>query len=427
MQILNARTVGSNQKSCIIIDNGRISNITERSIDMSSSTDSIDAQGSLVIPGLVHSHIHLDKCFLLDRCQIKKGDFDEAMKITAQAKINFTKDDVVKRGRRLILQSISHGVIGMRAHVEVDPDVKLECLEAAIELKNEFKDRCEVQIAVFAQDSIIARENADVMQELLKNAACRKEVSAIGSAPYVDKNQKANVDFVMDLASEHDLLLDFHLDYNLEPEDDDKVVNNDDDSSKALIWYVLEKAKQRGWTSPIALGHCTRICTFTTEKIQQLATEAASLDVTFIGLPPSDLYMMGRKAESLQPRGTLPLGILQDHGLQTALAVNNVANAFTPQGDADPLSLLPLGIALYQDATPMGLERTMSMVTNRSALAIGLPTASLEIQPNQPADLVILHGVSTLREGVLSPPFDRTVVYQGRVVARRHSEKWVAE
>ena len=30
--------------------------------------DELDAQGSLLLPSLCHSHIHLDKCFILDRC-----------------------------------------------------------------------------------------------------------------------------------------------------------------------------------------------------------------------------------------------------------------------------------------------------------------------------------------------------------------------
>lgn len=35
----------------------------------------IDARGhGLLVPrGLVHAHVHLDKCYLLDRCQIKDG------------------------------------------------------------------------------------------------------------------------------------------------------------------------------------------------------------------------------------------------------------------------------------------------------------------------------------------------------------------
>lgn len=32
-----------------------------------------DAKGSLLLPSLCHSHIHLDKCFILDRCKCEIG------------------------------------------------------------------------------------------------------------------------------------------------------------------------------------------------------------------------------------------------------------------------------------------------------------------------------------------------------------------
>lgn len=69
--------------------------------------------------------------------------------MTAQAKANFPKDveDLLRRGRRLIEESIASGVTAMRAHVEVDETVGLTCLEAGLKLKKEMEGRCYVQIA----------------------------------------------------------------------------------------------------------------------------------------------------------------------------------------------------------------------------------------------------------------------------------------
>ena len=73
----------------------------------------------------------------------------------------------------------------------------------------------------------------------------------------------------------------------------------------------------------------------------------------FIGLPQSDVYMMGRDhTYAEKPRGTLHIpSLIRKHGFQCAMAVNNVGNAFTPQGWVDPLSLCPFGAAIYQAAT----------------------------------------------------------------------------
>jgi len=40
--------------------------------------ETMDLQGRLVSPGLIETHIHLDKSGILDRCRADKGDLEEA-------------------------------------------------------------------------------------------------------------------------------------------------------------------------------------------------------------------------------------------------------------------------------------------------------------------------------------------------------------
>jgi cytosine/adenosine deaminase-related metal-dependent hydrolase len=84
------------------------------------------------------------------------SDFSEAISVTAEAKKLFTMDDLLTRGRQLIRESIQAGVTAMRAHVEVDTTVRFTCLEAAIALKEEFKDICDVQIAGWIPSSSLS-------------------------------------------------------------------------------------------------------------------------------------------------------------------------------------------------------------------------------------------------------------------------------
>lgn len=175
-------------------------------------------------------------------------------------------------------------------------------------------------------------------------------VQAIGSAPYVEPDivcAKWNIGLVLDLAFKHHLFADFHLDYNF------------DHSSEPLIWYLLEELASRmrnsSWSSELSVcvGHATRLALFTPDDWDRYKriVEEASLPITLVGLPQSDLYMMGRGANPV-PRTTLNVTRLaKNHGIHIAMGVNNVQNAFTPQGSADPLSLCPLGAAVFQSAT----------------------------------------------------------------------------
>ena len=85
-----------------------------------SAIRTIDAQGQLLIPGLVDAHFHLDKAFLLDRTQATMGDFSEAMRETLKAKQNFTVADIQIRAKRLIEAAIAFGSIAMRSGLSMD-------------------------------------------------------------------------------------------------------------------------------------------------------------------------------------------------------------------------------------------------------------------------------------------------------------------
>lgn len=65
---------------------GSIRSIT--SADNSTSDSAKQKDYRLIVPGLCHPHIHLDKCFLLSHpkyadLEINDGDFSEAMKLTS--------------------------------------------------------------------------------------------------------------------------------------------------------------------------------------------------------------------------------------------------------------------------------------------------------------------------------------------------------
>ncbi|KAK0464595.1 Metallo-dependent hydrolase [Desarmillaria tabescens] len=391
----------------------------------------IDAKGSLLLPSLCHSHIHLDKCFILDRCKCEIGDFTEAMRVTARAKQVFRDDpdDLLQRGRRLVRESIECGVTSMRAHVEVDFIVELSCLATAVKLRNEFKTACNIQIAVFAQESLFDSPTDTTPgsnYHFLKQALEDPEVEAVGSAPYVESNiaqAKKNITLILELAARTGLHADFHLDYNLDP------------STEPLIWEVIREAKRIGMnrTGGITIGHATRLQLFTPDQWQELKEAIGKLPITLVSLPNSDLYMQGREDRDKPlgpPRSTLRVPyIARKYDLQVAMSVNNIENAFTPQGSMDPLALCTLGVALFQSATPRDIRTLICSVTLTSKCALGIAPSDLPQdlfpQKGDPADFVIIHGTQTLYQAVLNPSYDRTTIRGGVVVARRLTKKWV--
>lgn len=367
------------------------------------SPDSFDGRGRLLAPSLCHPHVHLDKAFLLSHprylhLRVERGDFQEAMSLTGKAKSMFEQEDLLERGQRLIDESTEAGVTHMRAFVEVDASVNTKCLDAGIVLKETAlrEDKMTIQLCAFAQlplfSSAPGDEDGSIIRDLMRQAARNGSIEAIGSTPYVEADinaMKRNIEWMVDLSAEFDLHLDFHLDYNLDP------------SSVPLVWHVIETLAYKSWKErtidkTIVLGHCTRLTLFTQEEWERLATSVAEaeLPLSFVGLPTSDMFMM-RTGKRPEVRGTLDVPrIIEEYGLNACIGMNNIGNAFTPQGTCDPLNLACQGVGIYQAGTERDTEVLYQCVSTRAKAAIGFGRAksadiSLDIKEGDAADFVV--------------------------------------
>ena len=73
----NAHIAGGDGETLDIgIAGGRIAALAP---DLSSEAPSEQLDGRLVVPGLVETHIHLDKSCILDRCRSEQGTLKEAI------------------------------------------------------------------------------------------------------------------------------------------------------------------------------------------------------------------------------------------------------------------------------------------------------------------------------------------------------------
>src|SRR5947199_1612280 len=209
--IRNARIAGRGDATVDIgVAVGKIAEIAPR---ISTDAASEEVDGKLVTPGLVETHIHLDKSCILDRCHPGKGTLDEAIAQVAAAKRAFTEDDVYKRAAGTLEKAILKGTTHMRTHVEVDPRVGLRSFEAVRQLRHDFAWAIDLSICVFPQEGLTNDPGADeLLVEALRNGA-----DVLGGCPYTDTDPHAQITRIFDLAQEFDLDVDFHLDFDLDP------------------------------------------------------------------------------------------------------------------------------------------------------------------------------------------------------------------
>ncbi|XP_044723755.1 zinc metallopeptidase [Hirsutella rhossiliensis] len=321
----------------------------------------------------------------------------------------------------LLDESVNYGVTAIRAFVEVDATVHHLCLEAAVQLKEEWRERCHVQIVCFAQDPIFSGPQGDENRSLMEGAIQRAEVDVVGTTPYVESHHDAsrqNIEWAVQTALQSGKHVDFHLDYDL------------DAGKEPLIWHVVETLKQSSWPSRtskrVMIGHATHLSLFSHAEWQRLARQVtdAQLPVTFVGLPTSDIYMASApdRDKADQPRGTLPIcRMIRDHGLDAVVGINNVGNAFTPWGSCDPLALASLCVGLYQAGSQDDAELLFECVSSRARAAMGLGAASATVGEGQAAELLVVgdmrSGRAAVADLVWNPSMarERSVVFRGRL------------
>lgn len=430
---------GPDVKYDIHIEENTIKDIVPHAQGASSKTSRrvLDARDCLIAPSFCHAHIHLDKCFLLSDTkfadlEIIKGDFAEAMEITSKAKARFEKNDLLRRGQWLIAESIAAGVTHMRAFVEVDHIVRMRCLDAAIELKKQFAAACELQICAFAQEPIFSGDHGTANRELMETAVFNENVSVVGTTPYVEsdeENTKRNIDWAIKMASGNGMHLDFHMDYNLDQNQSAKT-NIVAKQLQSMGLYQRDQSSSKNAT--IVLSHCTRLTLYEQSDWQALSQRVQHLELYFIGLPTSDLYMMGKphdhKGGGERARGTLQIPqMIQKYGIRGAIAINNVGNAFTPYGSCDPLRIASMGVGLYHAGTKHDTQLLYECVSGRAKQAIGHTSRPFSI--GEPADFVLFNmvgsedcllssqrGRSTLQEVLYDPPKERKTIFKGRMI-----------
>ena len=90
-----------------------------------------------------------------------------------------------------------------------------------------------------------------------------------------------------------------------------------------------------------------------------------------ITLPATDLYLMGRRDARNVRRGLTPVKRLLAAGVTVAAATNNVQNAFTPAGNADPLLLTYLLVVGAHMGSEADMAAALDMVTAAPARILG--------------------------------------------------------
>ncbi len=331
--------------------------------------------GRLVSPGLIESHIHLDKSRILDRCAPAPDRGTDHMARVAAVKPGFTLEDVHARAGRTLEDCISHGTTHMRTHVEVDANVGLRGFEAIRRLADDYAWAIDLEICVFVQEGWTNAPEADANVV----AALCQGTPVVGGAPGYDPDSAGQIRRIFELARDFDVDVDIHLDVGWSTDDMD-------------IEQVCRLTDDFGWGGRVAIGHGSKYSCLPPAELARLGRRLADVGITLVVLPATDLFTMGRHQSHSVMRGVADANVLLDQGANCCLSSNNVLNPFTPFGDGSLIRMANLYANTVQRGSDAELAQCFEMLTARPARLLGREDHALAV--GNPADLVVFEAAS---------------------------------
>jgi cytosine/creatinine deaminase len=387
------------------VERGRIVAI-ERGI--SADAEVYDARGQLACPGLIETHIHLDKSRIIDRCAPQERSQLSPVKGVTPLKKSMSVEDVRARAERTLEECIKHGTTRMRTQVEVDPGIGMRGFEGVQSLIADYRWAIDIEICIFPQEGLISYPGTEeLLVEGLKRGA-----RVIGGAPRYDSDEAGQIRRIFELAREFDVDIDMHLDVGPTP----------DAMNIHLVRELTERYRRGG---RVVVGHMAKLSLLPPDEVATLARSLADTGIAVTVLPTTDLFLMGRNRDHSVVRGVADANLLLKHGVECSLSSNNILNPATPYGDCSLIRMANLYANVLQLDSPAELRECFGMLTDRSARLLNLKDYGFAV--GNPADVVII-GAHASEQAIaeISQPLAvfkhgrRTVVWHPPELLRPH-------
>jgi len=372
--IRNAR-LRSGSISEIAITKGRVEEISEKI--RGSSEREIDAQGKLVTESFANAHLHLDKVMtgsIAEEATLHQYQASSmagamsAIEMASKVKEHYVESEIVDRVRKVLIEAEYNGVSHTRAFADVDTKAMLTGVRALLKIREEFKDRIDIQVVAFPQDGIIREPGAEEL--LYKSMELGADV--VGGIPwieYTDEDSKKHVDIAFEVAKK----------YNA-----DVAMLTDDAGSPELrtTEYLATSALRNGWIGRVSACHARATSLYNEVYHRKLCALLRKAEVGVVSDPHT---------------GPLHVRVkdLLNAGVKVALGQDDVYDAYYAYGRCNMLEVAFLASHLFWMMTPADRELLYDMITVNPAKIMRLRDYGLNV--GNRADLVILNA-EDLRE-----------------------------
>jgi len=408
MKIINAVLRQQDGLFSITYNNGIFEAIEKQaSLIQTVDVDTIDAQQQLVMAPLVDPHIHLDAVLTAGEPEWNmSGTLFEGIERWGQRKATITFEDTKLRALKTLDMLIEHGIQHVRTHVDVT-DPSLTAMRAMLEVREEIKDKVNLQIVAFPQEGIESFKNGRALME----EAVKLGADVVGGIPHFEYTREkgvSSVHFLMDLAEKYNCLVDVHCD-------------EIDDPASRFLEVLADEAHVRGMGERVTASHTTAMGSYDNAYCYKLFRLLKRSKINFISCPTESIHLQGRFDNYPKRRGLTRVPEIDRAGMNICFAQDSIRDPWYPVGNGNIIRILDAGLHICHMLGYEDLQRCLDFVLDNSAKTLCLGD-QYGIEVGRPASFIIMPAkndyevVANQVKAILS-------VRNGKIIMQRQQER----
>lgn len=343
----------------IVTEGEKIIGIAKDCAGKYSDAEIVDLGGRLVCEPYVESHIHLDYVYTADipAEETASGTLFEAIEKWSDSKHQLSKEDIKKRAYKGILTEMRNGVQYIRTHVDVT-DPELTAFQAMLEVKEEVKDKVDIQLIAFPQEGMYAYRDGDKLVE----QALKMGADVVGGIPHYEFTREDGVKSVkkaIELACRYDKLVDIHCD------------ETDDDQSR-FVEMIAAEAYFSGLKDRVTASHTCAMGSYNNAYAFKLMSKLAQSRINCISCPTENTYLQGRYDNYPKRRGLTRIDELTAAGVNVSLGQDSISDPWYPLGNGNLMNQLDFAIHISHLMSVEQIWNALDYITVNGAKTLHL-------------------------------------------------------
>jgi cytosine deaminase len=287
-----------------------------------------------------------------------------------------TEADIRERALKTLNLLVGNGVQFVRTHADTS-DPSLIGLKTLCALRDELKDKIDIQIVAFPQDGLLSYPGGDrLMEEALEIGA-----DVVGGIPHFEYTRElgvASMKRVIELAIKYDRLVDVHCD-------------EIDDPNSRFLEVLASEALFNDLGSRVTASHTTAMHSYDNAYCSKLFLLLKRSGINFISCPTESIHLQGRFDSYPKRRGVTRVKELNEAGINVCFAEDSIFDPWYSLGNGKLLRTLDFGLHICQMMGYQDFSQALSLITDNSARTMNIEDR-YGIEVGKPASFNLLDG-----------------------------------